>query len=359
MSFLPAATRPGPCKALVLAALVSSVWTGAAAAQKTDQLTLINGDRITGEIKGMSRGKLDYSTDDAGRLSIEWVKVFRLTSRYVFELECASGARYVGRLAESGQDGMLVVEFAGQDTLPITSVVRIDRLSSGFFQRVQAYLDLGFSFAKANSATTLSLSTMGEYRGPKLGTSLTYDSYLQSNETTPTTTRNTLAWDGTRYLPNRWGAQLLVQAEQNDELDLALRLVGGGGVGRTLKQSNSGELAAGIGLVATREHFESSSDGTVTDTTKTNLEGLIVGSWEAYRFDSPKLDLSTSLTLYPSLTTLGRVRGAFSLRFKYEVFSDFNVGINFTDTFDSRPPDDSVEKNDYVTSLTIGWSYRR
>jgi hypothetical protein len=41
------------------------------AAQKTDVVVIANGDVITGEIKGLSRGKLDYNTDDAGRLSIK------------------------------------------------------------------------------------------------------------------------------------------------------------------------------------------------------------------------------------------------------------------------------------------------
>ena len=43
----------------------------------------------------------------------------------------------------------------------------------------------------------------------------------------------------------------------------------------------------------------------------------------------------------------------------YELFNDFNTGIRFTDTFDSRPLEESASKNDYVTTLTIGWSYRR
>ena len=47
------------------------------------------------------------------------------------------------------------------------------------------------------------------------------------------------------------------------------------------------------------------------------------------------------------------------MRLKYEVFKDFHAGINFTDTFDSRPPDETVNKNDFITTFTIGWSYRR
>ena len=65
-------------------------------AQKTDVVVLPNGDRITGEIKGVSRGKLDYSTDDAGRISIEWEKIVRVTSRQSYEVTLRSGQRLFG-----------------------------------------------------------------------------------------------------------------------------------------------------------------------------------------------------------------------------------------------------------------------
>jgi hypothetical protein len=82
-------------------------------------------------------------------------------------------------------------------------------------------------------------------------------------------------------------------------------------------------------------------------------------SWSAFRFDSPKLDFSTNLAMFPSISDAGRVRGQAAVRLEYEVFKDFNAGIRVTDTFDSRPPAESATKNDYVTALTIGWSYRR
>ena len=36
----------------------------------------------------------------------------------------------------------------------------------------------------------------------------------------------------------------------------------------------------------------------------------------------------------------------------YEVFLDFNVGLDFTDTFDSRPPE-GASNNDFNMSITI------
>jgi hypothetical protein len=100
-------------------------------------------------------------------------------------------------------------------------------------------------------------------------------------------------------------------------------------------------------------------DSTSAVDESSNLEGLLLLGWNAYQFNTPKLDFSTTLELFPSLSEAGRVRGELNLRIKYELFPDFDVGIKLTDTFDSKPPEESISKNDYVTTLTIGWSYRR
>jgi hypothetical protein len=345
---------------MLLALGLASLRPGTLSAQKTDVLVLQNGDRITGEIKGLSRGKLDYNTDDAGRPSIEWVKVRRLTSSHYFEVEIASGTKYFGRLAAVDRDGVIVVKLDRSDTLAVPSVVRISPLDAAFLQRVTAYLDLGFTYAKANQATTFNLDAELEYRGPRYGASLYAESYAQGQEDVPRTTRNTAALRGTHFLPDRWSIIGLAQAEQNDELNLAVRLTLGGGASRVLHQSNTGELAAAAGVVVTRERFQPvEGDTAATEEEQTNLEGLLYGQWDAFRYDTPKLDFSTALSLFPSLSTPGRLRGELGMRIKYEVFRDFNVGLKFTDTFDSHPPDETASRNDFISSLTIGWSYRR
>jgi uncharacterized protein DUF481 len=328
-------------------------------AAKTDIIILRNGDKITGEVKGVSRGKLDYNTDDAGRLAVEWTKVSRVSSPHSFEVEVASGARYVGALVAAGSEGMLVVEGVRSDTLVINSVVQIDALSAGLLQRMKAYLDVGFTFAKANQATTFNAAGESAYRGSKYGSSLSFESYAQGQESAPTNTRNTVVFDVTRYLPKRFSAKVLAGTEQNDELDLDLRLTGAALLGRMLAQSNSSELGVGAGLAVTGERFSrAGADSGADEHMSSNIEGVVAAKFDAFRFDSPSLDFSNSLYLYPSLTTAGRLRGEFTTRLKYELLPDFNVGLTLTDTFDSKPPEDAT-KNDFITTFTIGWSYRR
>lgn len=340
------------------AALVAVPAT--AAAQRTDVVVMLNGDRITGEVMAVSRGKLDYKTDDVGRLSVEWTKVVQITSRRWFEVQDRWGGKRFGRLASTGEDGVLVVDGATPDTLPISLVVRINPMDRGLLSRTKAYLDVGFTLAKANSATTLSVAGGLDYRGAKFGSSVSFDSYLLSQDSVPTTTRATAAAQFVRLLPKRWSTGLVGRYEQNDELDLLGRVTLGGLGSHMFLQTNGAELSASAGLVGTRERFDLTVPAAgAADTARTNLEGLLNFTWMAYRFDFPKLDFGTSLNAYPSLSDPGRVRADLSIRVKYEVVRDFFLGLNFADTFDSRPPDANAANNDYVASFTIGWSYRR
>jgi hypothetical protein len=325
-------------------------------AQKTDVVVLENGDRITGEIKQLSRGRLEYSTDDVGRIYIEWKTIARVTSPSYFEVELSSGKKYYGLLAAPAADGQMIVRIEREDTLPLGDVVGIVPISNRMVDRLKAYLDVGFTLAKANWARTLSLSGEVAYRGPKAGLSASFDTYSQSQEDVAKTTRNTLGFNGERYIANRWKYLALTTFEHNDELGLDLRVTLGGGVGRLFVQTNSNELAFETTLVGTREHFSDLAD---TSTAKWNLEGRFALTWDAFRYDSPKLDLSMDLTVFPSITTLGRVRTDLGTRVRYELFKDFTVGVDFTDSFDNQPPEATASTNDFVTTFTIGWSYRR
>ena len=327
------------------------------AAQKTDVVVLDNGDHLTGEIKGLSAAQLDYSTDDVGRIYIEWDKIERITSRNYFEVQTTVGRKYYGRLDPAAEDRHVVVAREAGDTLALQDIVTIVPISARFVNRLKAYLDLGFSLAKANKATTLNLSTDVSYRGPKWSADVSFDSYAQGQTGITTTTRNTLQLNAARLFADRWEVGGFGQLDQNDELGLDLRLSAGVQGGRVYL-TNASEFKAAAGLVVTRERFVVTDTAGSTTTPQDNLEGVLNLLYDAFRYDSPKLDFSSQLTIYPSISSPGRVRAAFTGRIKYEVFKDFFAGINFTDNFDSRPPA-GAEKNDYVSSVTIGWSYRR
>ncbi len=321
----------------------------ASAREKSDLVVLNDGSTLYGEIMGLSRGKLDYKTDSAGRPSIEWLKVVRVASKFTYTIETSSGVRYYSSLHTLPADGQGAVQLDDGKTIPIEEIVSLVPLNDGFFSRLSAYLDLGLTLAKANSAVTLTSDGFVGYRGERLGTSFQYNLYVQSTSGGSTALNNTLQLIGDLYA-GRWTSQLGLQSEQNSELDLKLRLTLAAGEGYSAIQSNTMTLFLKAGLAGISERY-------TTGDPSWYLTAYVGGAWDAFRYDHPKLDAGISVDVYPYLTDFGRVRLQSTIRVKYEIFRDFNIGLNLTDTFDSRPPQGG-SNNDYNLSFTVGWSYR-
>ena len=322
------------------------------AAQKLDTVVVNNGDRVTGEIKRMERGRLEYSTDDMGTLSIKWDKVLRLISPFFFEVETAEGLKYFGTLTDPGRDSLIVVTLIRADTLAVLDVVEITPIRRTFWSRINGRIDLGFTVAQANRALTLSSTGQIGYRGELASLSLDGNTYVQRQDSADATTRNELALGIDYYFKERWWASGVGRLQQNDELGLELRTSLTAAANRNLVHTNRVDLWAGAGLTGNREQFTSTSTWT------TNLEALIQLGFDWFKFDTPKLDVSSTLAAYPSITVKSRVRVEFDLRSDYELWKDFTVGLQIRNSFDSSPPEGNV-KHDYTVSFTIGWKWNR
>ena len=65
------------------------------AREKTDIIVMKNGDRFTGEIKGLSAGVLSVKLSYAqGTVSLDWAQVARLESNQLFIVQTEDGAVY-------------------------------------------------------------------------------------------------------------------------------------------------------------------------------------------------------------------------------------------------------------------------
>src|SRR5580765_4577289 len=67
-------------------ALLMCLAIPAAGQTKTDVVTLRNGDRVTGDIVKLSRGRLEVRTNDVGTVNIEWDKVAKVEAARYFEV---------------------------------------------------------------------------------------------------------------------------------------------------------------------------------------------------------------------------------------------------------------------------------
>ena len=332
---------------LLLAGLFLLFGAGVLEAQKTDSVWIRNGDRITGEVEGLSRGLLKYSTDDLGTIHIEWDKVDRISTTTLVEALLTSGEKYYGHI-EAGASGWVTV---GGESLPLSQIVAIRPINSRFFGRLSGYLDLGFSYQKANKTVQLTTGAQVVYRARTTESAFQISTFLEDREQADHTSRLASSFTERLLLSNRWSTGLVLGYDINEELDLAGRgrLVAFGA--RTIVQSNHIELYLTGGTLVTRERYFS------TDSSATGLEGLLGASFRAFRYDRPKLDVVVSTQVYPSFTVSGRVRMQNDLRASYELVKDFMLTATLFDAYDSKPPTADAPTNDFGTTFSITWTY--
>ena len=314
-------------------------------------VVLYRGDNITGEVKELAKGKLKYKTDDLGTTFIEWDKIAHLTSKHYFEVEDEQGRRFYGRLGASAEAGQLLVILSDTVSLAMLRVVAITPIEASFWSRLDGYVDVGFDFQRANRNRSLSGAGEVRYRGQKWATKLTGSTYFQRQEDTDGTSRNNLSWEGQRLFGRHWSAVLFGSLDQNQELNLDLRQTIGVGVVRDVIRTNRMTFQAVGGVAYADEQYtgEAESSGL--------LQVPIATSFAYFKFDSPKADVSSNLTITPVLTDLGRWRIDFDIRLSYELIGDFTIGLRFFDNFDSRPPSEEAGTNDFGLTLSLGYSF--
>lgn len=87
------------------------------------------------------------------------------------------------------------------------------------------------------------------------------------------------------------------------------------------------------------------------------VEAFATLKWDWFRFDTPELDLTTSLQVIPNLTDSGEVRGEFEIEFKWEIVEDLFWSLALTDSYDSKAELTGGENNDYSVITSVGWNF--
>jgi len=319
-------------------------------AQKTDLIFLKNGDRVTGEIKELSYGKVRLSTDDMGTIYIEWDKIERLISDKIFEVELQFGSVYYGTLGVTADKRKMAVI---GDTLTYdlyrAFVVSIRPIKDTFLQRLDGSISLEFNLTKTTGVKQLILGGNIMYQARIWSQSVTFNSQVTSQPEKDMSRRGDLNYQAIRHLEKRWFGAGILALEQNTELGIDLRASIGAGGGRRLIQTNNTLLWTAALLSGTRESIRDSSG------VKYNLELPVKSLYRVFVFDDPKTDITINLGIFPNLTTLGRIRMELDSKLEYEFIKDLKARLNFYYTFDNKPPSATAAKDDYTLTTGFVW----
>ena len=332
-------------------ALTLLAATTEAQAAKTDVVTLVNGDKVTGEVKQLSQGLLQYKTDSMSTVSIEWVDVVRLASALTFQVEVKNGDFYYGSLLDVDEERVLRVgigEF--QIDLPLTEVINISRIKHGFWQTLDGSLSLGFQATKATEVVQLSLMGNVEQLTRKNRNYVNLRLAISSTAKQPTTKNNNLGFSRDWLLGHRYAVGGSIQFQQNDELGIDFRTLLGVNGTRAMIQAMRQRLYLSAGVTYNRENV---SDGGI----KTSGEAMLNFDWSIFKYKSPKTDFYFKWFVYPSLTTRGRVRSQIDTNVRQELVKDFFLNFTGVYSYDSDPPNEEAGTEDYAITAGLGWSF--
>jgi hypothetical protein len=354
---MPQPTNPyaGSIRLLLPAALalaiVLSVAAAADAQGRTDVVVLANGDHITGEVVRLDRGRLEFKTDDAGTLYLEWDKLVSVVTTRIVEVITVAGTSVVGSLGTAPSRQILVITGNTPATLPMAEVTEIKTIGRSFWTKLDGSIDVGFSYTRSSGVAQLNLNSDTVYSRPGFEASLTAAlTQTRKDDGSGRDDRASLNLSYLRYRWQRWFVGGGARFETNESLGLELRSQVAGLAGPRLINSNRAKMAIGAGLAANEER------GVDVASTR-NLEALFVFQTSYFTYDRPKTNIDISLQYYPSLSDPGRQRLQLDAGAKRELLKDFFVSANFYNTYDSRPPNPAADTNDVGIVLSIGWSY--
>jgi hypothetical protein len=335
----------------LLALCLGAGAPGLEAAAKVDVVVLRNGSRIVGEVKSMTKSRLELGTDDMGTVNIEWDNVVSVTAPEFFEVEAMDGGLHFGSLrAGAGSDTLEVVADWGNSELPMWQVARIQRVKSGFWDKFKGSFDVGAGYTSATELLQLNLSADIRFTRPRFEAISKADAVLTQQPDTDDTRRASLILGYARIFPNRHRVFAQGTFEQNQELGFDLRSSLVGGWGYALARDRKNQLVGGAGLSVNREK-------PLEGETTTNLEAVFGFDYANFAYDFPNTDIQLTTFAYVGLNQWGRFRLEASASLRRELFSDFYFGLKGYESFDSDPATEGAQKNDWGLSLSLGYSF--
>ena len=319
-------------------------------ADKTDTVTMNNGDRITCEIKTMNLGKLTVKTSDLGTLSIKWLSVDFIESKQVLEITFRDHTRLYGTFLKSDSAGYAIIKTGiFQETYPLNEIVSIAQISASFWQGLDGSVSYGVSFATGtgNFQSTFRGNVSSKQKKIKHQVDLTS---IISIGSTDTTKNQSASYSVKRYVFKRGYVSALVAWQQNTELGIDSRILTGATFGLQPVDNSINQLTFAVGTVYNKEY---TNEGAVVD----NVEGLIAAEYYIFLLYKPKISLTINAQAYPSFTESGRVRSDITTQLSWEIFSDFTLSGSYYNNFDSKPSSTEAVKMSWGYTATICYTF--
>ena len=326
-----------------------------------DHVELNNGDRLTGDIKNLSSGQLNFETHYAGPLQIQWAHVKSLSTSEPFLVQLANGKSSHGLISSSDPGLLNIGSSVSVSTKEIVSIQKeVATLSApGLFQNWTGSIDGGYNFNRGNTdIENLAISFQPERETDtdrirvraRSFYSVQNRAYLPGVGISEIRISSNMQMGQARYdrfMGSKSFIFALGRVEKDERERLNLRTSQGGGFGMEFRPSSQTYVSLFGGLTFLQEDFENIEK-------KFSAEGLAGIEFETDRF-APFI-ISSKGQLLPGFSE-DRYRLEWDLSIRIPLFAGFNLGMEMFENFDSNPPRENVRKSDFGLISTIGLTF--
>jgi hypothetical protein len=324
-----------------------------------DVIVMKNGDRITGEIKGLSAGVLSVRVRYIdGRISVQWSQVAHLESNTLYLVKTESGAVYTGKLSTSGEsdDPPIRIEVAATPEREVEiaqrKIISLGPTSDSFWHRFDGAINTGLLFSKGNESVQYNLSSQVAYYRERWSGQVSFNSTFASSSGANLSTRNQTDIGTLRLLRwNNWFYGGHASFLQSSVQEINLQTTLGAGVGRYLKNTNRATIYVLGGLGWQNVGYK---QYTVDQGTQNTAVGFVATEIKTFKFKKNNLDISASLI--PAISEPGRVHFNANAIYNIRFTPDLSWNFSFYGSWDSRPPA-TFPKSDYGTSSGLSWTF--
>jgi len=344
-----------------------------------DQITLKNGDHLTGTVVKSDGKTLVLHTEFAGDVTIQFAAIAEITTEKELHIGTSDKKTVVGPVTTT--DGKLEVATKTGGTVEVAkesvALIRNDAEQEAFDKSQHPSLkrgwtggaNVGFSLARGNAETeNLALAFNAAHPTIKDKITLYVNSVNTTNNlATPSTVAN-LVQGGFRYDHNA-NARLFgfVGADftSNALQFLDLRGVYGGGLGFHAVKSDRTVLDLFAGGNYTHETYSNGPEVTPVTTPptfqsygRTNRFGALTLGEELGQHLGKSTVLTQKLYFYPDLSDTGQYRGTFDLGTVTKISKWLGWQNQFGDIYVSNPPG-TAKKNDviFTTGLNVSFAH--
>ena len=326
-----------------------------------DHVELNNGDRLTGDIKNLSSGQLNFETHYAGPLQIQWEHVQSLSTSEPFLVQFTNGTSSHGLISGS-EPGILNI--GSSFSVPTKEIVSIQKevatlASPSFFQNWTGSIDGGYTFNRGNTEIknlVISFQPARETDNDRIRVrarslySVQNRTYLPGVGISEIRISSNMQMGQARYdrfLGSKAFIFALGRVEKDERERLDLRTSQGGGFGLEFRPSSRTYVSLLGGLTYLQEDFENIEK-------QLSAEGLASIEFETDHL-APFI-ISSKGQLLPVFNE-DRYRLEWDVNIRIPLFAGFNLGMEMFEHFDSNPPLENVRKSDFGLVSTIGLTF--